>query len=244
MFEVILTSPSGAYGLRKIDTILDVTKSDRLSGKGYDRTMIQDSALAARSTRTDARANRERILCAAAQAFAEDGVGVSMIEIARRAGVGNATLHRNFTKEQLIEELFEEWFARRLAVAEQAMADPDAWHGLVSFLEDILVDGPRNRGITALFAVHPNWRERASALTTALLLRAQEAGAARSDLTSQMMTITCQSSTEQWRRHLAIVLDGMKAEHRERLPGLPMTEEQLTEQLVQWSQQILRAGSS
>jgi AcrR family transcriptional regulator len=55
--------------------------------------------------RSDARENRDRILAAAAQAFAEHGLSVSLIEIARRAGVGNATLHRNFTKEELVEEL-------------------------------------------------------------------------------------------------------------------------------------------
>jgi hypothetical protein len=61
-----------------------------------------------RGLRSDARENRDRIL-AAAQAFAEHGLSVSLIEIARRAGVGNATLHRNFTKEQLVEELFCDW---------------------------------------------------------------------------------------------------------------------------------------
>jgi hypothetical protein len=55
----------------------------------------------ARCQRSDARENRDRILAAAAQAFADDGLSVSLIEIARRARVGNATLHRNFTKEQL-----------------------------------------------------------------------------------------------------------------------------------------------
>ena len=85
-----------------------------------------------RCQRSDARENRDRILAAAAQAFADEGLGVSLIEIARRAGVGNATLHRNFTKEQLIDELFQDWYGRRQAVAECALADPDPWHGLVS----------------------------------------------------------------------------------------------------------------
>ena len=66
-----------------------------------------------RCLRSDARENRDRILAAAAQAFADEGLSVSLIEIARRAGVGNATLHRNFTKEQLIDELFQDWYGRR-----------------------------------------------------------------------------------------------------------------------------------
>jgi AcrR family transcriptional regulator len=209
----------------------------------------------ARCQRSDARENRDRILAAAAQAFADDGLSVSLIEIARRAGVGNATLHRNFTKEQLIEELFQDWYARRQAVAERALADPDPWHGLVSFLEDVLADGTRNRAIRALFAIHPDWRERFRALMTGLLTRAQDTGTARADLTAadltlallgvaQTMAITCQSSPGEWRRHLAIVLDGMKAHHTQRLPGLPPAPDQLDSDLREWSCHVLRNSNS
>lgn len=208
-----------------------------------------------RCLRSDARENRGRILAAAAQAFADDGLGVSLIEIARRAGVGNATLHRNFTKEQLIEELFLDWYRRRQAVAERASADPDPWHGLVSFLEDVLADGTRSSAIGALFAICPLWRERFRALMTDLLARAQDAGLARADLTAgdlalallgvaRTMAITGQSSPGQWRRHLAIVLDGMKAQHAERLPGLPPSPDQLDSDLREWSCRVLRNGSA
>jgi AcrR family transcriptional regulator len=206
---------------------------------------------APRCLRSDARENRDRILAAAAQAFADEGVGVSLIEIARRAGVGNATLHRNFTREQLIEELFRDWFGRREAVAEAALADPDPWHGLVSFLEDFLADGTRNCAIRALFAIFPAWREQARAMLGELLSRAQQAGSARADLTavdltialigvSRTMDITGESSPGQWRRHLAIVLDGMKACHAQRLPGLPASPEQLDCGLREWSSRALR----
>ena len=207
-----------------------------------------------RCLRSDARENRDRILAAAAQAFADEGVGVSMIEIARRAGVGNATLHRNFTREQLIEELFRDWFGRREAVAEAALADPDPWHGLVSFLEDFLADGTRNCAIRALFAISPAWREQARVMLGELLSRAQQAGSARADLTtvdltvaligvSRTMDITGESSPGQWRRHLAIVLDGMKAQHTQRLPGLPPSPDQLDGDLREWSCQVLRNGN-
>jgi AcrR family transcriptional regulator len=208
----------------------------------------------ARCLRSDARENRDRILAAAAQAFAEDGLSVSLIEIARRAGVGNATLHRNFTKEQLICELFQDWYARRAAVAERALADPDPWHGLVSFLEDVLADGTRNRAIGALIAIWPEWRERFRAMMTSLLARAQAAGLARPDLTAadltlallgvgRTMAITCENSPDQWRRHLAIVLDGMRAEHTQRLPGLPPAPGQLDSDLREWTCHVLRNGS-
>lgn len=199
---------------------------------------VGTSVEAPRFLRSDARENRERILAAAAQAFADEGVGVSMIEIARRAGVGNATLHRNFTREQLIEELFRDWSGRRKAVVEAALADPDPWHGLVSFLEDLLADGTRNCAVRALFAFSPAWREQVRVMLGDLLGRAQQAGSVRADLTavdltialigvSRTMDITRESSPGQWRRHLAIVLDGMKACHVQRLPGLPASPEQL-----------------
>jgi AcrR family transcriptional regulator len=214
---------------------------------------VGTSVEASRCLRSDARENRDRILAAAAQAFADEGVGVSMIEIARRAGVGNATLHRNFTREQLIEELFRDWSGRRQAVAEAALADPDPWHGLVSFLEDFLADGTRNCAIRALFAISPAWREQARAMLGDLLGRAQQAGSVRADLTavdltialigvSRTMDITGDSSPGQWRRHLAIVLDGMKACHAQRLPGLPASPEQLECGLREWSGRPLRSS--
>jgi AcrR family transcriptional regulator len=216
--------------------------------------VVTTPAGTARCLRSDARENRDRILAAAAQAFAAEGLSVSLVEIARRAGVGNATLHRNFTKEQLIEELFQDWYARRQAIAERAQADPDPWHGFASFLEDVVADGTCNRAIGVLFAVYPGWRERFRAMLTRLLARAQEAGAARADLTTEdvvfallgvagTMTITGQSSPDQWRRQLAITLDGMRALHAHPLPGLPSCPEQHDRDLCEWSSSVLRNGS-
>jgi AcrR family transcriptional regulator len=59
------------------------------------------------SRRFDAERNRERILSAARDAFADPEADVSMAEIARRAGVGSATLYRNFAnRRQLLEALY------------------------------------------------------------------------------------------------------------------------------------------
>lgn len=79
--------------------------------------------------RTDARRNRSAVLEAAGAVFAEHGLDVSLNEIARRAGVGNATLYRHFpTREALVAELFERQMERYLATAEDAVAadDPSA----------------------------------------------------------------------------------------------------------------------
>lgn len=57
--------------------------------------------------RADARLNREKILATAKEAFADPGADVSMIEVARRAGIGSATLYRNFPDRlSLLEALY------------------------------------------------------------------------------------------------------------------------------------------
>jgi AcrR family transcriptional regulator len=57
--------------------------------------------------RVDAERNRERILDAARAAFADSDADVSMAEISRRAGVGSATLYRNFaSRRELLEALY------------------------------------------------------------------------------------------------------------------------------------------
>jgi AcrR family transcriptional regulator len=48
--------------------------------------------------RADALLNRERIMVAACEPFSECGAGVPLDEIARRAGLGNATLYRHFAE--------------------------------------------------------------------------------------------------------------------------------------------------
>jgi AcrR family transcriptional regulator len=57
--------------------------------------------------RADAERNRGKILAAARTAFADPDAGVSMAEISRRAGVGMATLYRNFPgRQELLEALY------------------------------------------------------------------------------------------------------------------------------------------
>jgi hypothetical protein len=57
------------------------------------------------------------------------------------------------------------------------------------------------------------------------------------------MPITGQSSPGQWRRRLAIVLDGMKTQRTRRLPGRPPSAEQLGSDLREWSCRVLRHGT-
>lgn len=115
--------------------------------------------------------------------------------------------------------------------------------------------GSCNRAIGALFAAHPGWREPFRAMLAGLLARAQQAGAARVDLTAEdltlallgvgaTMSITGRSSPDQWRRHLAILLDGIKAPSARPLPGQPLSPGQLDSDLRAWSCGVLRNSSA
>src|SRR3954468_15807059 len=88
-----------------------------------------------RPLRADAERNRERILAAAREAFAEDGLDVGLHQIAKRAGVGVGTVYRRFPeKDQLVEALFEDRIDEVLGIAEAALAEDDAWTGLEHYL--------------------------------------------------------------------------------------------------------------
>lgn len=69
----------------------------------------QEPAVETARRRIDAQRNRDKILVAARAAFADPDADVSMIEIARRAGIGSATLYRNFAdRRTLLEALYTE----------------------------------------------------------------------------------------------------------------------------------------
>lgn len=140
--------------------------------------------------RTDAQRNRSALLEAAGEVFAEHGLDVSLNEIARRAGVGNATLYRHFpTREALVIELFERQMERYLATAEQAAADDDP---LLAFRRCITTTCELQAGNRALadllVSMQPvsaqvdGMRARHYAAITTVIERAVGVGVVRADL--------------------------------------------------------------
>jgi len=88
-----------------------------------------------RPLRRDAERNRQRILLAAAEVFTQRGLEATLDDVARQAGVGVGTVYRRFPdKESLVAELFADRIDAMVAVAEQALAAPDPWQALVSYL--------------------------------------------------------------------------------------------------------------
>lgn len=88
--------------------------------------------------RRDARLNREAILEAGRELFA-DSADVAMCQVARRAGVGQATLYRNFPdRGALAAEILRERIERIVELAAEHEDDPDAFFVLLRGLFDAL----------------------------------------------------------------------------------------------------------
>ncbi|MFC9327612.1 TetR/AcrR family transcriptional regulator [Kitasatospora sp. NPDC057015] len=98
--------------------------------------------------RADARRNRERILAAAGSVVADQGAEASLEEIARRAGVGSATLHRHFPSRQvLLEAVFRSRVEALCATAHDLLADPDPGNALTTWLRAVGAHAVANRGL-------------------------------------------------------------------------------------------------
>jgi AcrR family transcriptional regulator len=97
--------------------------------------------------RADAARNRLRILAAAAAVFSERGLDASTAEIARRAGVGEATLFRRFpSKHDLIVAIFAEHMDDVIATAEKCLEEPDPWRAIERFFEEMVEQQAHDRG--------------------------------------------------------------------------------------------------
>ncbi|MBU2668995.1 TetR/AcrR family transcriptional regulator [Actinoplanes bogorensis] len=133
--------------------------------------------------RGDARDNRDRIVDAARQLFAERGPEAPMTSIARRAGVGVATVYRRFpTKEALLAEAFAAEFRTCAAIVDEALADADPWRGFSRLLEKVCLTMVGNRGFCVVFtAALTAERDRALAGFAELVGRAQATGELRPD---------------------------------------------------------------
>jgi AcrR family transcriptional regulator len=139
--------------------------------------------------RSDARDNRELILEAARAVFATQGLNVPMREIARRAGVGPATLYRRFpTKEALVTEALTGQMGSCHAIVDEGLAEPDPWRGFCLVIEKICALHAQDRGFgTAFMSAYPKAmdfaadREYALRSIASLAGRAKEAGRLRPD---------------------------------------------------------------
>ena len=187
-----------------------------------------------RELRADARRNRERILRTAQQLFATEGLGVSLDEIARRAGVGPGTVHRHFpAKEALYLAVATDMLKRLVAEAEVLVATDDP-AAVFTLLSRMMATGAENAAVkSALAAAEFDLRTAAPDVAADLtrhvadlLDRAHAAGAVRHDLTADdVMALVAgafsairHANAETSRKrsaHIAqIILDGLRPQPR------------------------------
>jgi AcrR family transcriptional regulator len=147
------------------------------------------------SRRADAQRNRDKILAAARVALAEPGADLSMAEISRRAGVGMATLYRNFPgRRELLEALYTDEVDALCDAATTAAGDTpgarfEAWlHRFFSyFTSKRHIASELLEHVEADDAVFSSNRARVLAAGQPLLDAAQQAGDIRRDLTLEQI---------------------------------------------------------
>jgi AcrR family transcriptional regulator len=145
--------------------------------------------------RTDAERNRAKILAAARAAFAAPGSEISMAEIARRAGVGMATLYRNFPgRRELLEALYIDEVDAICSAAESLPGEtPGA--SLLLWLDRVAVFFTSKRPVGAELLKHSEGdnpffsqnRDRVLGAGRPLLLAAQQSHEVRADLTLEQI---------------------------------------------------------
>ncbi|KDN82501.1 TetR/AcrR family transcriptional regulator [Kitasatospora cheerisanensis] len=206
------------------------------------------TTVAAPRRRADATRNRARIVAAAREAFVDHGAMAPLDEIARRAGVGNATLYRNFAdRRTLIQQVTLAVIERVMAHAHAATAEePDSFAAVSRF-----VHAAADERIGALCSLlsgttDPNDPELVDAraelkqVTEDLITRAQDDGLLRSDigagdvlvavsqLTRPLPGTGCLDLDRFVHRHLQLLLDGLRTVAPSPLPGRAVTLEDLT----------------
>jgi AcrR family transcriptional regulator len=145
--------------------------------------------------RADAQRNREKILAAARAAFAEPGTEVSMAEVSRRAGVGMATLYRNFPgRRELLEALYTDEVDALCQAGDAADAEPPG-ERFAAWVRRFFAYFTSKRPIATELLAHVDGddpvfgenRARVLATGAPLLEAAQRADAIRDDLTLEQI---------------------------------------------------------
>ncbi|MFE9218622.1 TetR/AcrR family transcriptional regulator [Streptomyces lavendulae] len=197
--------------------------------------------------RADAVRNRERILAAAREMLVETGAEAPLDEIARRAGVGNATLYRHFPdRSALVHHVVLYVMDRVTAQAEDSLAEEaDAFAALCRFTHAAADE--RIGALCPMLAAgfdreHPELLAARDALETAvetLVATGQRDGLLRTDigvgdlmvalsqLSRPLPGTDCGGADRFVHRHLQLFLDGLRAPARSQLPGAAATLQDL-----------------
>jgi AcrR family transcriptional regulator len=180
---------------------------------------------------------------AARQVFAKQGLDAPMNEVARRAGVGIATLYRRFpTRADLITDVYAEKMSAYAVAIAEALADPDPWHGFCAFIERVCAMLAADQGFTEVLTLtfptaeaFEEKRHEAYVGFTQLIARAKEVGRLRPDFSAEDLVLllmanagviaaTGEAAPGAWRHLIGYMTQAFAADHAEPLPSAPSGE--------------------
>jgi AcrR family transcriptional regulator len=209
-----------------------------------------EPAKRARPLRADAKINRDRILEAAAELFAEWGLSVPLEEIASRAGVGVATLYRRFpTRADLAAAAFERNISGYTRAVDRALENPSPWDGFRTLIFELCELQAGDAGLrdllTTQFPARSDVERRtgeAVEKVRQLIGRAQDEGGLRPDVTAGDVVVmllanagvlkaTGGTAPGAWRRFAALMVDAFRSRPEAPLPPAP-PEQQLRQSIA------------
>jgi AcrR family transcriptional regulator len=159
--------------------------------------------------RADAQRNLDRLLDTAAECFAEQGLDVSIDEIARRAGVGHGTVFRRFpTKDALVAAVLNQRVRELTERVQASLEESDAGEAFARCFRHIAAAYADNLCLVEGFerCVGTPEKEELMASMHQLVQRAQKSGALRRDVTAKDVLSLVPTAA----RYPEIVLDGLR----------------------------------
>ena len=214
-----------------------------------------------RPLRRDAERNRQLILDTAKAVFAHRGLDASLDEVAHEAGLGVGTVYRRFpNRDALIDALFADMLHSIERIVAESMALPRAWDGLVHFMTAMLESQGRDKALRDLMLSRQKYleeceldkeevvRETVEPALYEMIDRAKIEGDLRPDVVATdvgvllisavgVVDFTAPADPEVWRRHLAVMLDGLRARTAGETFALapePLDDEQLEVCMTGW----------
>ena len=160
--------------------------------------------------RADAQRNRDRVLDAACECFAERGLDVSCDEIARRAGVGHGTVFRGFpTKDALLSAVVLRRVADLTVLAVEALDEPDPGEAFARFFRRAAGTYARDRALVEGLGAYVETPEMTAFMAAfgRLVEHAQSAGVLRGDLAPADVLALVPAAS----RYPDVILDGLRA---------------------------------
>ncbi|HEY3714430.1 MAG TPA: TetR/AcrR family transcriptional regulator [Jatrophihabitantaceae bacterium] len=206
---------------------------------------MTDQETSIRPLRKDVVRNRELLLRAAYEVFAERGVAATLDDVARHAGLGVGTAYRHFAnKHQLVTAVVQEAFQDLITEGQRCLALDDPWQAITDFSTYAMSMQGQNRGLRDVFNSVPTWdqleaeRDLLTGLLDEIFHQAREAGVVREDavatdfglilhMLSALTDLTSDENPQLWRRYLPMLLDGLRPGGTP-LPVAPLSVDQLT----------------